>query len=384
MTAEKTYLPTWWSHLSLRRIITSNRFIPEVDGFRFIAILIVVISHVYANCGPIPEGGVFERAFHRAFFDGVRGVFLFFTISGFILALPFARNHLQGGKKVGLLSYFKRRVTRLEPPYVLAMLLRASMVYISKRPAALVLGAHLLASLFYIHGLAYDLPSTVNPPAWSLEVEIQFYVLAPALTGLFAIRSKALRRTVLVGLMLASGILAHTLIVHETRPALSLLNYFQFFLAGFLLCDFYLCGDCFAMPKWLWDLLGVASIGWILMSQVSWYTVALPFATIVLYLAGFHGWLLRSFFSMRAISLIGGMCYSLYLTHTTVLVVFTPIVHRVSQSSLPGFVSYPLMFGLPMLGILLVGTTYFLLIERPCMDPHWPQKLMLRWGRTRD
>lgn len=383
MTADKPYLPKWWSHVSLRRIITSNRFIPEVDGFRFIAILIVVISHVYGQCGPIPDGGAFEHTFRRAFSDGSRGVFLFFTISGFILALPFARNHLQGGKKVHLLSYFKRRITRLEPPYILAMLLRVPMIYISKGSAVLVLGAHLLASLFYVHGLVYSSPSTINPPAWSLEVEIQFYLLAPALTVLFAISKKAVRRTVFIGLMLVSAILAHTLIVHDTRLASSLLNYLHFFLAGFLLCDLYLSEDCLAVPKWLWDLAGVTSLGFILVSQVSWFTIALPFVTVVLYLAGFHGRILRSFFSMRAISLIGGMCYSLYLTHTTVLVAFSPIVRRISKSFLPGFVSYPLMFGLPALGIILIGTAYFLLIERPCMDPQWPQKLAVRLNRTR-
>jgi peptidoglycan/LPS O-acetylase OafA/YrhL len=104
-----------WAALSLRRIVFSDRFIPEVDGFRFIAILVVVISHIYVQYGPLPAGGVFEHIFHRAFVDGKRGVYLFFTISGFILALPFARHHLEQGKPVRLLSYFRRRLTRLEP-----------------------------------------------------------------------------------------------------------------------------------------------------------------------------------------------------------------------------------------------------------------------------
>jgi hypothetical protein len=33
----------------LRRIITSNRFIPEVDGFRFLAIVLVIIAHIYVQ-----------------------------------------------------------------------------------------------------------------------------------------------------------------------------------------------------------------------------------------------------------------------------------------------------------------------------------------------
>jgi peptidoglycan/LPS O-acetylase OafA/YrhL len=365
---------------SLQRIITSNRFIPEVDGFRFVAIVVVVISHVYANCGPIPAGGWFEQLFRLLFSDGPRGVFLFFTISGFILALPFARHHLQGTKRVDLLSYFKRRVTRLEPPYILAMVGRVLLLFFYKHLALTVLGAHLLASLFYVHGLVFNQYPLVNPPAWSLEVEIQFYLLAPFLTALFMIRSKLLRRAVLVGLTLGAGVLADTMIAPDTRASLSLLHFFHYFLAGFLLCDLYLCGDKLPLPKWGWDVLGVASLAWILLSQATWFHIALPFATLLLYLAGFHGGVVRAFFAFRPISLIGGMCYSLYLTHTTVLTGFSGIVQRLAHSALPAWVAYPLMFALPMAGILLVGTIFFILIERPCMDPQWPQKLAVKLG----
>ena len=81
MTDSPNTVQSWLAHLSLRRIITSNRFIPEVDGFRFIAILIVIVSHVYVQCGPVPGTGAFAQAFAFAFEDGKRGVYLFFTIA---------------------------------------------------------------------------------------------------------------------------------------------------------------------------------------------------------------------------------------------------------------------------------------------------------------
>ena len=40
---------------------------------------------------------------------------------------------------------------------------------------------HLLASLGYVHNIVYGVPSTINVVAWSLEIEVQFYILAPAL-----------------------------------------------------------------------------------------------------------------------------------------------------------------------------------------------------------
>src|SRR5665213_1747838 len=145
----------WFGHLSLRRIVTSNRYIAEVDGFRFLAIFLVVVSHIFVQVQTIHGNGIVDQLLFRAFSDGKHGVYLFFTISGFILALPFARSHLQHTKHVALGSYFKRRITRLEPPYVIAMLLRAPAILLYKNTTVSLVGIHLLASLFYVHSLVF-------------------------------------------------------------------------------------------------------------------------------------------------------------------------------------------------------------------------------------
>jgi len=44
-------------------------------------------------------------------------------ISGFILAAPFVGHYLHDKKRVNLGSYFIRRLTRLEPPYVIVMVM---------------------------------------------------------------------------------------------------------------------------------------------------------------------------------------------------------------------------------------------------------------------
>jgi peptidoglycan/LPS O-acetylase OafA/YrhL len=71
-----------------RRITTSGEFIPEIDGLRFIAIALVITHHLALfvsiqrgqNEGPLSRGQL--------------GVELFFVISGFILAVPFAMQYL--------------------------------------------------------------------------------------------------------------------------------------------------------------------------------------------------------------------------------------------------------------------------------------------------
>src|SRR5260221_7236717 len=109
-------------HLS--RITTSGLYIPELDGLRFIAIALVVIGHTQQLVAM--KLGMTMGADETAAFILSRmvvGVELFFVISGFILGLPFAANSLADGPPVNLRSYFLGRITRLEPPYIICMLL---------------------------------------------------------------------------------------------------------------------------------------------------------------------------------------------------------------------------------------------------------------------
>ena len=81
---------------------------------------------------------------------GYHGVELFFIISGFILAMPFAAHHLKGQRPVALGPYYLRRLTRLEPPYMLCMaLLFVALVAFRGRDAG-QLAPHLGASLLYL------------------------------------------------------------------------------------------------------------------------------------------------------------------------------------------------------------------------------------------
>src|SRR5690349_19587132 len=84
----------------------------------------VVAYHVRAICSyhlrAAPDGTAIEGDLVNDIFStGHLGVQLFFAISGFILSLPFARCWLGGEKAVSLGGYYLRRVTRIEPPYII-------------------------------------------------------------------------------------------------------------------------------------------------------------------------------------------------------------------------------------------------------------------------
>src|SRR5579863_1355272 len=92
---------------SFRRITTNGAFIPEIDGLRFIAIISVVFLHAYAELlnrialgptlgptaagnAPLPVDVFNPHGLFRLLGHGGYGVEVFFAISGFILAWPFA------------------------------------------------------------------------------------------------------------------------------------------------------------------------------------------------------------------------------------------------------------------------------------------------------
>ncbi len=94
--------------LQFRRITTQKRFIPEIDGLRFVAISSVVLLHIYAAL----ESGNVAVPWAMDVDLPKRGVELFFAISGFILGVPFASHRLLQAPKVNLKQYFLRRLTR--------------------------------------------------------------------------------------------------------------------------------------------------------------------------------------------------------------------------------------------------------------------------------
>ena len=90
---------------------------------------------------------------------GVYGVELFFVISGFVLAAPFASQYLCGGPRVRIGQYFLRRLTRLEPPYLLALLLIYLLAVIVSSADPLEWLLYLGASGVYLHTALFEIPT---------------------------------------------------------------------------------------------------------------------------------------------------------------------------------------------------------------------------------
>lgn len=348
----------------LSRRTSSGAFLPEVDGFRLIAIFLVIIFHAsFHHSAKAPTAYMMFAA------NGNIGVQLFFTLSGFILSLPFAQSFGTTGKSIKLSRYYIRRLTRLEPPYIVNLLIIFGALVIVRKYSVAQLTRHLLASILYQHNLIYGVPSTINSFAWSLEVEAQFYVLAPVLALVFRIRRTRLRRAT-IGAAAFLPVVIRSFLPSNWDTRLYLPGQFEWFASGFLLTEFYVSGYLSTDRRSpFWDVVA-AIVGPLLflsfLSTSPLVPLLRPVLVITLYVGGFLGPKIRRFITRRPVYLAGGMCYSTYLYHGIVLGRLNPIVETLLARHAWGVV-FAVGFPIVLVCIYIISAIMFLAFEKPFM-----------------
>lgn len=389
---------------SLSRVTSSGRFIPEIDGLRFVAIITVLFFHVnlltlqfFGARGHSLSG--LGAALDMLFRSGFVGVEVFFAISGFVLGLPFALQRIAGAREVRLPRYFLRRLTRIEPTYFVNMLalfaMKAADYYwwvgrADLRPAAML--PHLLASLFYSHNVVYGQASTLNTVAWSLEIEVQFYVLAPLICSLYSVKSRVWRRMALLALGIGAATVDLGALTMGINPGMTLLRFLPFFAVGLVMADIFVA-DWHEAPQrgpgWSWlALAGCAGMPALVRTGFvtpQWFGGVVSFRLLIgdallalciamLFVGAMRGEWANGIVRMRPLVLIGGMCYTIYLYH---LLTFHLFGHwtaaRWSGLSYAGFVAVQSLVMLP--GCIVLCSVLFVLFEKPFMYPDWPAKV---------
>jgi peptidoglycan/LPS O-acetylase OafA/YrhL len=373
ITASAAQSDSGWIVARLRRITTSShRYMAEVDGLRFIAIFSVMLFHVYYNVTHAPNVVLAPSNWDflvRPVTQGFRGVQLFFVISGFILGLPFASHYLIGGPPVNIGKFYLRRLTRLEPPYILALLMiyaAAIMMHnVHVREPGFYTGLPL--RLAYAYYLVRKVAPTLDGVTWTLEIEVQFYLLAPLLAKIFKLPTVP-RRFALTTAIVGAPLLASAV----PRGGASLLAFAQYFLIGFLLADIH-CASTGPrrLPAWMFDVLGIGCLMVMLLApEKPVLLMLLPWVLGGIFIGALRGAGFTSFLRRPLISVLGGMCYSLYLLHNPLLSFVTAKIisngMSLSQACLRMTVA-----GMPF--VIAAGTAYYILIERPCMIPNWPR-----------
>jgi peptidoglycan/LPS O-acetylase OafA/YrhL len=170
---------------------TSSRFW-EVEGLRAVAAWSIVVFHVWVFTSPAVLG--WNLGPLTAFISPLQsGVTLFFVLSGFLLYRPIAAAVLDAKEGPSTLRYLRNRALRILPAYWVILVVTSFVLQSAALGASGhgVTGGTVNPKTFLLDALLLQtyVPQAIWSgifPAWSLTIEIAFYLLLPIL-GLAAL-----------------------------------------------------------------------------------------------------------------------------------------------------------------------------------------------------
>ena len=147
-----------------------NPRFPLFDSLRGLAVLGVVVYHVFVFTGALNREGIGDIAAVA----GSQGPILFFAISGFLLYRPWVASRAGGKPAPGALRYGRRRALRILPAYWFALTVLAVWPGISG-----VFTDEWWRYYFFLQLYDTDTLGLGIPVAWTLCVEVSFYLALP-------------------------------------------------------------------------------------------------------------------------------------------------------------------------------------------------------------
>lgn len=299
---------------------SQQKYVPEIDGLRAIAVLAVILFHLQVN----------------GLTGGFVGVDVFFVISGYLITTGLQRE-LSSRGTIDLKAFYLRRARRLLPALyaVLLMTALAAVAFLShqrliQHGASQVAAALSLSNVHFFLGSGYfDTASDYKPllHTWSLGVEEQFYLLWPVL--MYAAWRQAWSLLTLCCLSFAASFLAAEWCVARHPSA-------AFFLVPFRMHEF-VVGAVLASPmlrsrnaSWLVDVCLLSGLICIL-GPVMAYGPRTPFpgwwallpcagAAMVLWAAPVSR--LKPLLNNAVMRYLGRTSYSTYLIHWPLIVIY--------------------------------------------------------------
>ena len=171
---------------------------PGLDGLRALAVLAVVTTHCAYWTGRY-ERGWGNNALTRL--DS--GVAVFFVLSGFLLVRPWLTAILQGRSAPSVRVYAVRRVARIMPAYLAAVVL--AMLLLPQNDDAT--WADWVRNAFLVQIYRFGWMREGLTQTWSLSTEVAFYVLLPVLGWLILrLGRRRWRPGLLIGTLLLGAV----------------------------------------------------------------------------------------------------------------------------------------------------------------------------------
>jgi peptidoglycan/LPS O-acetylase OafA/YrhL len=363
--------------------------LPELSGLRGIAIVIVFAGHVAQRVQRFHGAGISDglSPLWPHLTSPAAGVFMFFVISGFLIAERIARQHV--AETSWFVAFYWRRFTRIALPYYVVLV--ATFVAtgaLSLQPRKVNLFAFvptslldsLIASLAFVHYAVWGTFPRLFPPGWTNEVEIQFYLAAPLLClGYLRIQNARWRGWLGAPILLVSLALSwFTMEMAPTQFRYSLLVYLPYFWLGIVLSDL---KRERRLPRlhsaWGWASLFAFVVGQPYFgSHVSELLQRCVLLTLILCSTFARAGSLPEVSKCPAFVALGRFSFSIYLVHLQVVHVVTDLTYARLRPRTPtqGLVLV-LLIATPL--VIAMAYTFHQLIERPSMrigKPPFPRR----------
>jgi peptidoglycan/LPS O-acetylase OafA/YrhL len=205
------------------------QYLPQLDGFRGVAILLVLLAHTVESSSVPLKWKVMAGPL------GALGVLLFFVLSGFLITGVLLAERCETGG-ISLRNFYLRRVLRLFP--ALFVFLVMMWILVKSRAIPYISNWEFFACLFYARNFYGQ--SMALGHIWSLSLEEQFYLCWPFLLCILPMK-RLLRVAVAATLTIAvfRAVAIHFDLFHLPESVYYMRPYFRL--------DSLLIGACLAL-----------------------------------------------------------------------------------------------------------------------------------------
>lgn len=291
------------------------------------------------------------------------GVSYFFILSGFIMIIAYHRK-----EKIGYLDFYRNRIARIYPLYIVGLLLYFIMRYSDFSFNKTFL--YLLGVQSWIPGKALIL----NFPGWSISVEFLFYLIFPWLYNfLYSKGNKSIwiiAILIWIGTQVFSNLYIHSpAYIGPHTDSHEFLHYFPLwhineFLIGNLAGLFFVKSHKERNYDLAVAVLFIAVILFLIFIPLNFHNglMAVLFVPVI-YLISCNNGIITSFFSIKPLEFLGEISYAIYIIHIPVLYILRSFLWDYFQMSQSNTI-----FWIYILVLIIVSAIFYQFIEKPMRD----------------
>ena len=332
--------------------------ISQITFTRFIAAMAIVISHFNKDLFLYKI-----RFISDIFLRANVGVSYFFILSGFIMIVAYHRK-----EKIGYLDFYRNRVARIYPLYIVGLLL-----YFFTRYS----DVSFYKTFLYLFGIQSWIPGKaliLNFPGWSISVEFLFYLIFPWLYNYLYSKGNKSIWIIAVLIWIGTQVFSNLYInspaykgphteSHEFSHYFPLWHINEFLIGN-------IAGLLFVKNRKEknYDLVVVVFFIAIILSLIfiplNFHNGLMAvFFVPVIYLISCNNGLITKVFALKPLEFLGEISYAIYIIHIPVLYIVRSVLwdyFQISESNT--------LFWIYMPVLMIVSAGFYQFIEKPMRD----------------